>query len=958
MALRKMILKINGAERQMVFEPSDSLADVLRGLGLTGTKVGCGVGQCGTCSVIVDGKVVKACTKKMDKIAEFSDILTIEGIGTPTSLHPLQLAWMVYGGAQCGFCSPGFIVSAKALLDSNPNPTRQEVRAWFQKQRNACRCTGYKPLVDAVMAAAKVLRGEMKMKDLEFKIPADGRIYGTRYPRPTALAKVTGTCDYGADVNAKMPPGTAYHAALAIAKVSSAKVNKIDVSEAEKMPGVVKVVTRKDVKGDNKMFNLNIMSARYEGNMFERPILVEDRVYQYGDVYAIVLADSRKHARAAAEKVKVDLEELPAYMTGLEAVAEDAKQIFQGFPNLYVMQPIIKGKTEDAMKKAAHVAEGSYYSPRQPHAVLEPETLLAYKDEDGVTTIQCKSLLVHAAAACCMGGVGLPLGPMRILNNPVGATFGYSLSGNTIAWAAVATLAVDGYPVCLDLDYAEYTVCTGKRAPGFTNIKMGCDKDGKITAMEYELLYDHGAYADVAGLLIEKGIRFMGWPYAIPNIQGVTMCTCSNHAFTTAFRAFGAMQAYAAHEQLVEELAEKVGLDPFEFRYRNVFRQGDLGITGNKLSVYPMVKLMDMMRPKYKAALEKAKKESTADKKRGVGINCGGYSVGRGMGDQSDVDLELNADGTITNYNGWEDQGQGGDIGSVALTHEALRPLGIRPDQIRLVMSDTKMCPNTGASAGSSQHYMAGNAIIKAANLLMDAMRKPDGTYRTYDEMKKEGIPTKYRGNYPTLGTTVDIDPNNGLGDPNPEYNYAVFMTEVEVDMKTGKTKVLKVTGCFDVGVIGNRLAVEGQAYGGIAQGIGHALSEAFDDPAKDINLVKLGIPFIEDVPDDIELNFIETPRPKGPFGAAGCAECFITGFPSVINAIHNATGIRIKELPAKPAKVLKALQDKQAGKTAKPQKYFLGMDFKDRMKYMADRPKQGTGFDISVEGGIRKEGQ
>ncbi len=956
MALRKMLLYINGAERQIVCEPTDTLADVVRALGLSGTKVGCGVGQCGTCSVLVDGKVTKACTKKMDKVDEHSRILTIEGIGTPTALHPLQQAWMSYGGAQCGYCSPGFIVSAKALLDSNPNPTRQEVRAWFQKQRNACRCTGYKPLVDAVMAAAKVLRGEMKMKDLEFRMPADGRIYGTAFPRPSALAKVTGTCDYGSDVNAKMPPGTAYHAALALAKVSSAKVSNIDVSEAEKMPGVVKVVTKKDVKGSNLMFNLNIMNPRYTGNMFERPILVDNLVYQYGDVYAIVLADSRKHARAAAEKVKVTQEVLPAYMNALEAVAPDAKQVFEGFDNLYVMAPLLKGQDDldGVFGKSAHVLEGSYYSQRQPHAVLEPDTLLAYMDEDGKYTCHCKSLLIHAAAAAVLAGAGLA--EMRIINNPVGASFGYSLSSNNIALATVASQAVDGFPVCLDLDYDEHTVCTGKRAPGWTNIKLGCDKEGKITGLQYELLYDHGAYADVASLLIEKGIRFMGWPYAIPNIKGVAMVTASNHSFTTAFRAFGAMQAYAGHEQLIDELAEKAGIDPFEFRYKNVLRKGDLGVTSNRLSVYPMEKLMDMMRSKYQEAVKRAKKESTAEKKRGVGISCGGYSVGRGMGDQSEVDLELNPDGTVTNFNGWEDQGQGGDVGAFVETHEALRPLGLRPDQIRLVMGDTKVCPNTGASAGSSNHYMHGKACIDAANKLMNAMRKPDGTFRTYDEMKKEGIPTKYRGVHPTLGTTQDIDPNTGHGSPNPEYNYAVFLSEVEVDVKTGKTRVLKMTGNFDVGVIGNRLAVEGQAYGGMAQAIGMALSEDFEDPTKDINLVKLGIPFIDDVPDDLELNFLETPRPTGPFGAAGCAECFITGFPSVINAIYNAVGVRIHELPARPAKVLKAMKDLEAGKAGKPKKYWLGMEFKDRMQYIKDRPMKGTGFDISAEGGLRKE--
>ncbi len=948
MPLRKMLLYINGAERQIVCEPTDTLANVLRGLGLTGTKVGCGVGQCGTCSVLVDGKVTKACTKRMDKVEQFSRIVTIEGIGTPTTLHPLQLAWIVHGGVQCGFCSPGFIVSAKALLDSNPNPTRQEVRAWFQRQRNACRCTGYKPQVDAVMAAAKVLRGEMPVKDLEFKMPKDGRIFGTGYPRPSAVAKATGTCDYGSDVNAKMPPGTAYHAALAISKVSSAKVLNIDVSEAEKMPGVVKVVTRKDIKGTNRFWNVNLMSPRYTGNQFERPILVEDRVYQYGDVYAIVLANGRQQARAAAEKVKVTLEELPAYMTGLEAVAEDAHQIFEGFDNIYLMQPLIRGQdTKEMLSKSAHVAEGSYYSQRQPHAVLEPDSVIAYKDENGEYTVQSKSLLIHAAGVMFVMGLGLTT--VRIINNPVGASFGYSLSPNTMGWVVAASMAVDGFPVCLDLDYDEHTVITGKRAPGYNNTKMACDKDGKFTALEYELLYDHGAYADAACLLVEKGITFMGWPYFIPNVKGIDMCTCSNNAFTTAFRAFGSVQAYVGGEQIVDELAEKAGIDPFEFRYKNVLRPGDIPNNGAKLAVYPMEKLMDMMRPKYQEALKRAKKESTAEKKRGVGISCGGYAVGRGPGDASDVDLELNPDGTVTNFNAWEDQGQGGDIGALAQTHEALRPLGLRPDQIRLVMSDTKVCPDTGASAGSSQHFMAGNAIINAAKKLMDAMRKPDGTFRTYDEMKKEGIPTKYRGRFTVFGKTEELDPNTGQGNPYAEYNYAVFMSEVEVDVKTGKTKVLKMTGNFDVGVVGNRLAVEGQAYGGMAQSIGLALSEDFNNPAKDVNLIKLGLPFIEDIPDDLEINFLETPRPNGPFGASGCAECFITGFPSIINAIHNATGVRIRELPAKPEKVLKALQDLQAGKTNKPKKYFLGKEFEERMQYIKDHPVKGFGFTLSM---------
>ena len=205
----KRMLQINGMQKTVIAPPDTTLAEVLREqLNLTGTKIGCGQGQCGCCSVILDGKVVRSCITKMKRVKEGALVTTIEGIGTPDNLHALQLAWTVHGGAQCGFCSPGFIVSAKGLLDENNNPTRQEVRDWFQKHRNACRCTGYKPLVDAVMDAAKVVRGDMTAKELAFKLPDDGRIWGTAYPRPTAIAKVTGTTDYGADLGLKMPSGT------------------------------------------------------------------------------------------------------------------------------------------------------------------------------------------------------------------------------------------------------------------------------------------------------------------------------------------------------------------------------------------------------------------------------------------------------------------------------------------------------------------------------------------------------------------------------------------------------------------------------------------------------------------------------------------------------------------------------------------------------------------------------
>ena len=233
--LRKMWLRINGADRMIICEPDkDTLADVLRRIGLTGTKVGCGTGVCGACSVILNGRLIRSCTKKVRTIEDYSEVITIEGIGTPTHLHPLQEAWIACGAVQCGFCTPGFIVSAKALLDENPSPTRDEVRAWFQKNRNVCRCTGYKPLVDAVMAAAEVLRGEKTMEEITYKDQGED-IYGSNRPRPTALGKVTGLTDYGDDIKLKMPEGVA-HLAVVIPDVAHAIVKKVDFSEAEAMP--------------------------------------------------------------------------------------------------------------------------------------------------------------------------------------------------------------------------------------------------------------------------------------------------------------------------------------------------------------------------------------------------------------------------------------------------------------------------------------------------------------------------------------------------------------------------------------------------------------------------------------------------------------------------------------------------------------------------------------------------
>jgi aldehyde oxidoreductase len=350
-------------------------------------------------------------------------------------------------------------------------------------------------------------------------------------------------------------------------------------------------------------------------------------------------------------------------------------------------------------------------------------------------------------------------------------------------------------------------------------------------------------------------------------------------------------------------------MDPLELRYKNVYREGDTTPTGQKPEVYSFPEMFDKLRPLYQAALKNAKAESTPAKKKGVGLSLGIYGCGLDGPDASEISVELTPDGVVL-ASSWEDHGQGADMGALGTCHEALRPLKLPPDRIQLVMNDTALTPNSGPSGGSRQQVMTGNAIKNGCDMLLNAMRKKDGTYRTYEEMKAENIPLKYSGKW-TASMCTPCD-ENGQGAPFPVYMYGVFMAEVTVDTQNGKTQVDKYTVMADVGKINNKLVVDGQIYGGVAQGIGLALSEDFEDLKKHTSLAACGIPSIDDIPDALEIHYFENPREHGPFGAAGVGELPLTSsHVAVVNAIKNATGVRITHLPALPEKVLAGLKGK-----------------------------------------------
>ena len=912
--LCKKDLIVNGVKRTLLVNENDSLVDVIRKqLTLTGTKVGCRLNQCGICSLILNGKLVRSCMIKMNKVPDDSEVLTIEGIGTPDNLHPLQVAWIKYGGAQCGICTPGFIVSSYALLKENINPTREEVREWFRKNKNACRCTGYKVLVDAVMAAAKVMRGEMDIEELGFKMGPDGRIFGTDYPRPSAIAKVTGTCDYGADTGAKMPPGTFLQLAIAQAKVSHANIISIDTSEAEKMPGVEAVLTHKDVQGNNRINGL-VLFPWNKNDGYDRPMLCDEKIFQYGDAIAIVCADTAEHARAAADKVKVEVEELPAYLDVKEAASEDAIEVHPGVPNVFFEQNLVKGPDPDPILDNSYIVlEHEYYSQRQPHLVLEPDVGYAYFDEEGRLTIQSKSIGVYVHRDMICEGLGLEPEKIRVIQNNAGGTFGYKMSPTMEAILGIACMAT-GKPVYLEFDMHQQLTYTGKRSPGYINVKLGVDENGKMTAMKADVLSDHGAYSEFGDLLLLKPLEFTLAGYHLESMRNYGRMCFSNHAYGAAMRAFGAPEAFFAGESMVDEMAHALGMDPFEFRYQNLYNENSTTPTGCSPDVLVLKELFDMMKPKYEAA-RKAQAEAPVDpnKKRGVGISLGIYTCGDDGFDQAEAAMELLPDGKIAVYNTWEDHGQGADMGVLASAHEALRPMNVDPEDIVLVSNDTARCPNSSYAAGSRSQIMVGNAIWDAAENLMKAMKKDDGTYRTYNEMKAESLDTYYAGLYSTTETPVNsIDEKTMQFNPVVAYMYGVFLSEVEVDITTGKTQVIRITGAYDVGKIANMLVVEGQAYGGLMQGIGMALSEEFDDLKAHTTLAKSGFPYIDMIPDEMELMFLETPRTHSKLGCSGAGES-VTSAPhvAVINAIDDACGARIRRMPAYPERVLEALKNK-----------------------------------------------
>ena len=882
--MEKVVFEVNGRRREVLCDGKMVLLDYLRdGLDLIGAKQSCDrKGQCGACTVIVDGKAVPSCLVKLSKL-NGSKVITVEGLGTPDNPHFIQHAFVLAGAVQCGFCMPGMIMATKALLDKNPDPSDEEIKKALRG--NLCRCTGYVKIIDAVNLAGRFLRGEVTPEELT---PKESEGYmGVSHPRPSAYIKACGTARFTADY--KLPG--ALELAVLRSEVAHAVIKSIDYSEAEKMPGVAGVMTAKDIKGTNRLKMV----------VDDRPVLCDSKVRYIGDPIAIVGARTREEALAAVAAIKLELEPLPVLSTQEEGVAEGAVQVHDDRPNFCFRQPQIKGDAEAALENSAAVIEARFTTQTNHQAPLEPEATVAYWDvedkEDPRLIIVGRSINIHFHLSMLQGALGWE--NMSYEEAFTGGQFGIKIEvvseGIAGAGAIFFQRAVRYIP-----SLHESMLMSPKRHSFHMDVKMAADAEGKLTAYCNDILVDNGAYHSMGNVVIYRALQMLSGSYNIPNVKAEGRLIYTNNPWGAAARGAGPPQANFALECAMEMLADKVGMDPLEFRIKNFLKPGETKSTGRSVTEWPIDGLAEAIKPHYDRARKEAAAASGGRYLRGVGVATGSFGIG-GANDASVMAVELDRDGGISIYGAVADPGEGNDSMLTQFTSEFM---GIPMGKVRLFTRNTELTAASGPAAGSRITYMMGNALLDGLAKLKAAMEETGA--KTGADLEAAGKPVRYLGNKKNE-EVGPLDPETGQGPSFESQVHAVQMSEVEVDTETGGVKVLKVTTAVDAGPVINPNNITGQLEGGADMGIGLALREKYvAGETKDWRTFKF--PTITTACDQ-EVIIRETPRPKGPMGCTGVGEmCLVPTAPSVINAIKNATGTFITDLPATPEKVLAAL--------------------------------------------------
>lgn len=914
-------ITVNNQPYELDVPESRSLADFLRrDLGLTGTKIGCEEAECGICTVLVNGLPVDSCVYPLFK-AQGAEVLTIEGLARDGELHPLQKAFVEHGAVQCGFCTPGLIMTATALLVNNPDPDEQDIRVALKD--TYCRCTGYTSVVRAIRSAAAELRGEDPAPWPEPATLAPLNVVGRSVPRPEEVAKVTGTARYTDDyVFEGMLYGHTRRSDYPHARILS-----IDTSQARALPGVVAVLTHADIPGEN-----------IHGLIFDDwPCLAADKVRYLGDSISIVAAETLDIAVQAARLIKVEFDPLPVVADPISARDKNAPRVHEEWEtgNLLKHIQVRHGNVEQGRAQADVIVERTYRTPTTEHAFLEPECSIAvpagYDADHDKITVYCGSQIPYSDRAQVARILGLPEDQVRIRGALVGGGFGGK--EDLVAQAHAALLAqATGRPVKILFSRRESLLYHPKRHATVIKITTGAKRDGTLTFVEAELHGDSGAYASLGDKVMTRATTHATGPYAVPHAAIDCYAMYTNNPPAGAFRGFGVTQSAFAVESNMDLLAEELSIDPLELRLKNALRVGATTAIGQVLN--ESVGLIDTI-AKVRADMLAAPFRwnwHEGNKAYGWGVACAYKNTGLGGGalDKSTAEVEAYEDNTIEVRTSAADLGQG--LGMV-ISQIAAEELGLPYEQVRALLSDTDLTPDGGKTTASRQTFVTGNAARLAAITLREALRSvaaehhnvpPDQIHFEDGQVHAGGHSTplgqvvgwmRAQGQKPLAAYEYHAPQTQPLGEGGAmhfAFSYATQAALVEVDLETGQVHVLKVIAGADVGRAINPRSVQGQIEGGIVMGLGNCLTEEYiveDGVPWTTLLARYKIPSIKHMPDIVS-HIVEDPVSAGPYGAKGVGElASINTTPAICNAIYQATGVRVYSVPVDQDALLRAIK-------------------------------------------------
>lgn len=869
-------LTINGAPTALPLPPATRLSEALRGMGLTGTKVGCDAGDCGACTVLLDGAQVCACMVPLGQAAGAA-VITIEGFSGTTWGRALAASFLHHGAAQCGICTPGMVMAAAELLATQPAPDEAAVEAALGGV--LCRCTGYRKITDAVMDAHRFIDAPPP--------PADDAV-GARLPRLDGPGKLDGSTLFGADA--------APDDALWLRAIRSPHAHaRFRIGAAP--PGVT-LLTARDVPGRN--------GFGIYPHIKDQPVFCEHTALYRGDCVAALVGP---RAAVEAAVLAVEWEVLPP-LDMAAARAPGAPLIHPNLPGNILTTGRVASAA--AAPPATHTAQIAIETSFVEHAYIEPEAGYARRVGDTIE-IFASTQAPYMDREEVAGVLGIPQEDVRIIPSACGGGFGGKLDVSLQPMLAIAAWTL-GRPVRAIYSRGESMVSSTKRHPARITASAGCDAEGRLTHLDFDADYDTGAYASWGPTVAGRVPVHASGPYRVPAVRAEARAIHTHNPPSGAFRGFGVPQAAIAQEALWDQLADAAGLDRLEFRLRNALRAGDTTATGQRLEhSVGLVACLEALRPHWQALRAEAA-AAAGPLRHGVGIACMWYGIGNtGMSNPSTMRLSLAPDGRLTFLNGAVDIGQGS---STVLQQIAAQALGLRVADMEHVNGDTFLTPDAGKTSASRQTFVSGRAAMEAGLALRgEILRRANAGQDARLELscgvlRVDGLPLALTEPLHGEGRfdppTVPLD-ETGQGIPYACYGFAAQIAALAVDPALGTIHLKKIVAAHDVGRAINPTLTEGQIHGGIAQGLGLALMEEYI-PGRTENLHDYLIPSMGDVPP-IETILVEDPEPLGPYGAKGVGEpALVATAPAIFSAIRDATGAVITRVPALPHRVLEAM--------------------------------------------------